>query len=61
MMKNISRSLKDLLGSEYIEAVISVATEICGMEREEAEYLANEKVDFFPDEYAEKMGRLRIR
>ena len=33
MIKNISRSLTDLLGSEYMQAVISVATEIYGLER----------------------------
>ncbi|MBR6719602.1 MAG: aminotransferase class III-fold pyridoxal phosphate-dependent enzyme [Clostridia bacterium] len=57
-MKNISRSLKDLLGSDYMEAVISVATKICGMEKKEAEFLANEKVDFFPDDYIAKMDAL---
>ena len=57
-MKNISRSLRDLLGSDYIDAVISVATEICGMDKAEAESLANEKVDFFPEEYIEKMDAL---
>ena len=58
MMKNISRSLTDLLGSDYMKAVISVAVGICGMERAEAEYLANEKVDFFPEEYVKKMDAL---
>ena len=58
MLKNISRSLTDLLGAEYMEAVVSVATEICGMDKTEAEHLANEKIDFFPDEYVEKMNSL---
>ncbi len=58
MIKNISRSLTDLLGAEYMEAVISVATEICGMDKAEAELLANEKVDFFPAEYTAKMDAL---
>jgi len=58
MIKNISRSLADLLGSEYMQAVISVATEIYGLERAEAEAIANEKVDFFPEKYVAKMDSL---
>lgn len=58
MLKNISRSLVDILGSEYMEAVVSVATEIRGMDKEEAHRLANEKVDFFPDDYIAKMDEL---
>ena len=36
MLKNITRSLRHLLGSEYMEAVKSVATQINGMSEEEA-------------------------
>lgn len=61
MIKNISRSLTDLLGAEYMEAVISVATNICGMDRAEAELLANEKVDFFPADYVAKMDELAAK
>lgn len=58
MLKNISRSLTDILGAEYMQAVQSVAVQIGGMSAEEAYRLANEKVDFFPAEYAQKMGEL---
>ena len=58
MLKNISRSLSDILGSEYMEAVVTVATEIGGMDKAEAQRLANEKVDFFPESYIKKMDEL---
>ena len=55
MLKNISCSLKDLLGAEYMEAVKSVAVGINGMDEAVADELINEKVDFFPPEYVERM------
>jgi len=58
MLKSISRSLTDILGSEYMEAVQSVATEIGGMDKAEAHKLANEKVDFLPETYIAKMHEL---
>ena len=61
MLKNISRSLSDILGADYMEAVQSVATLIGGMDKDEAYRLANEKVDFFPDEYIAKMDSLAKR
>ncbi len=61
MLKNISRSLSDLLGADYMQAVQSVATEVGGMDKDEAYRLANEKVEFFPDEYVSKMDELAKR
>lgn len=58
MLKNIKRSLKDLLGEEYMKAVKSVAVKVNGMDEEEADYLINEQVDFFPDSYIKKMDEL---
>ncbi len=58
MIKNISRSLRDILGADYMNAVVSVATVIGGMDEEEAQRLANEKVDFCPPEHLAKMDEL---
>ncbi len=58
MLKSISRSLTDILGAEYMEAVKSVATTIGGMEKAEADRFANEKIDFFPADYIAKMDEL---
>lgn len=58
MLKNISRSLEDLLGKDYLEAVKSVAVAFGGMDREEADRLAGEKVEFFPAGYAARMDGL---
>lgn len=58
MLKNIKRSLKDLLGAEYMEAVKSVAVEINGMNEEEADFLINEEVEFFPDDYVARMHEM---
>ncbi len=58
MLKNISRSLEDLLGAEYMTAVKSVATAVRGMDEAEADRLAAEKVDFFPADYVAKMDAL---
>ena len=46
-LRNISCSLTDILGADYMEAVQSVATTILGVPEEEANRLANEKIDFF--------------
>lgn len=55
MFKNIKRSLKDLLGEQYMEAVKSVAVQINGMDEEEADFLINEQVEFLPDNYIARM------
>ncbi len=60
-MKNISRSLVDLLGKEYMNAVKSVAVTLYGLDEKEADRLINEKVDFFPEEFAKKADALALR
>lgn len=58
MIKNITRSLEDLLGKEYMQAVKNVAVQINGMDPAEADFLASEKVDFFPEDFAARMDEL---
>ena len=58
MLKNIKRSLKDLLGEEYMEAVKAVAVEINGMDENEADSLINEQVEFLPDDYIVRMHNM---
>jgi DNA-binding GntR family transcriptional regulator len=50
MFKNIKRSLRDLLGAEYMNAVKSVAVRVNGMDEAEADALINEEVEFLPQE-----------
>ncbi len=61
MLRNISRSLADLLGKEYMDAVKTVAVEVCGMDPDEADALINEKVDFFPEDYVARMDEMAKR
>lgn len=58
MLKNFKRSLKDLLGAEYMEAVKSAAVQINGMDENEADALINEQVEFFPESYVERMHKM---
>ncbi len=58
MLRNIKRSLKDLLGAEYMAAVKSVAVEINGMSESEADFLINEEVEFFPQDYIDRMHKM---
>ena len=58
MLKNIKRSLKDLLGAEYMNAVKSVAVTVNGMAEEEADALINEEVEFLPDTYVFRMQEM---
>lgn len=61
MLKNIKRSLCDLLGAEYMEAVKSVAVEVDGMDKKEADFLADEQVEFFSESYIARMDALAKR
>ena len=49
MFKNIKMSLADLLGKEYTDAVAAANAALGAMSLEEAEAIANDKVDFFPE------------
>lgn len=60
-MKNISRSLVDLLGKQYMEAVKSVAVNVNGMDQAEADNLINEKVDFFPESFVKAADALALK
>ena len=50
MFKNISLSLADITGREYINGIIDGACFFGTLTRDEAEALAYEKVDFYPVE-----------
>ncbi len=60
-MKNITRSLADLLGMEYLQAVKDVAVNINGMDPAEVDALINEKVDFFPADYVKRAEELAAK
>lgn len=60
-MKNISRSLADLLGEKYMEAVKSVAVNINGLDPDEADRLIYEKVDFFPESFQKASDALAVK
>lgn len=60
-MKNISRSLADLLGEKYLEAVKSVAVNINEMDSDEVDRLIHEKVEFFPDSFVKKSDELALK
>ena len=61
MMKNISRSLADLLGEQYLEAVKSVAVNVNGLDPDEADRLIHEKVDFFPESFVKASDALALK
>ena len=53
------KSLSDLLGKDYIESVVSGVEAFGLMSREEALKIANEKVDFYPEEAQKKKRGVR--
>jgi len=57
-MNSISKSLKQLLGEEYIEAVVDGAVALLGMERTIAQGLVDAEVEFFPDDFVTRMDSL---
>ncbi len=62
MLKNIKRSLEDLLGTKYCEAAVAARCALSGEEPESLLSLAREKVDFYPESFAKRqealMGRM---
>ena len=50
MFKNISLSLADITGREYINGIIEGACFFGTLTRDEAKALAYEKIDFYPVE-----------
>lgn len=61
MIQNISRSLTDLLGASYMEAVKNSAVALLGMDPAVADALAEEKVDFFPETFAARCDALAAK
>ena len=61
MLRNVSRSLSDLLGTDYMETVKNAAVEVLGLDRATAEEFADSKVDFFPPEFEERCDKLAAR
>lgn len=57
-MNNISKSLRDLLGSEYIDAVCEAQAFLSGREIAELKGIADEKVEFFPEEFQKRIDEL---
>ena len=49
MFRNISLSLADIIGSEYIRGLVDGCEFFGTLSREEAERLAYEKIDFYPE------------
>ncbi|GGD53203.1 aminotransferase class III-fold pyridoxal phosphate-dependent enzyme [Paenibacillus nasutitermitis] len=57
-MRTVKRSLVQILGNDYMEAVIAGAAILKDLDREETERLAEEEIDFMPEAYINKMDRL---
>ncbi len=60
-MRNISRSLTDLLGEHYMSAVKECAGALYGMEADVADRLANETVPFYATETQDRQDALLER
>ena len=58
MLQNISCSLTDLLGKEYTQAVARTAAFLHGIPEAEAQAIADEKIDFYPTEFAQRVQAL---
>ncbi len=58
MFKNVKMSLADLLGKEYMGAVIAANYAIGALSLGEAAAIANEKVDFFPESVQKKNSEM---
>ena len=54
-MKNICKSLRDLLGTEYISAVCEAQAFLTGEKQTRFEAIADEKVNFFPESFQVKL------
>ena len=57
-MKNICKSLRDLLGDEYITAVCEAQAFLTGEKQAKFEAIANEKVDFFSASFQDRLDYL---
>lgn len=61
MLHTISRSLEDLLGKPYLDAVCAASEAVLGLDAQEARRLAEEPVDFFPPEFAARCDALAAK
>lgn len=61
MLISPSLSLRDLLGDDYLDAVVRVAHELTGRAAAELEALASGRVDFFPAAFAVRSAELAAR
>ncbi|QNK59201.1 aminotransferase class III-fold pyridoxal phosphate-dependent enzyme [Paenibacillus sp. PAMC21692] len=57
-MNSVKMSLSQLLGNQYMNAVVSAAISLMDLDKEEAERLASEEIEFLPDSYVSKMDGL---
>ena len=57
-MKPIKKSLQQLLGKEYVEAVAAGTAALNGLDSEEALRLTREEVEFMPEAYIKRMDSL---
>ncbi len=58
MLKNLRLSLQDLLGETYISAVCTARAFLTGERESDLRALAEEKVDFWPDDFARRQEKL---
>ena len=58
MIVNIRRSLVDILGEEYIASVCRARALLSGKSYEQLWAIANEKVDFYPADFATRQEEL---
>ena len=58
MIHNIKRSLADILGGEYIAAVCRARSVLSSRSYDELWAIANEKVDFYPECFAQQQEKL---
>ena len=58
MIKNLTLSLKDILGEEYISKVCLASARLQGIPCEDLLKIAEEQVEFFPETFAEKLDSL---
>ena len=58
MAKNISLSLANIAGADFIEAVATARELIDGVPKAESIALGNQKVDFYPEDFASQQERL---
>lgn len=58
MLTSISRSLRDLAGDAYVDAVVRTAHALTGRPLPELEELGARRVEFFPEEFAQRNADL---